>query len=86
MLELPIYDIFRVPKFNPLINVIFQALASKAGVKRPGEEAPQGQPGQSPVFSRLFYPSRSVRFLCYDILTWWLFQFQKRFRNPHLFG
>jgi hypothetical protein len=47
---------------TPLINVIFQALASKAGVKRPGEEAPQGQPGQSPVFWRLFYPSRSVPF------------------------
>jgi hypothetical protein len=35
----------------------FQALASKAGVKRPGEEAPQGQPGQSPVFQGLIYSS-----------------------------
>ena len=50
-----------MPKIYPL-TVIVQALASKAGVKRPGEEAPQGQPGQSPVFSDLFYPSRSVPF------------------------
>ncbi len=62
MLELPIYDIFRVPKFYPLINVIVQALASKAGVKRPGEEAPQGQPGQSTVFSGLIYASCFVPF------------------------
>jgi len=64
-----------------------QALASKAGVKRPGEEAPQGQPGQSPVLSGLFYPSRSVPFSVlrnFDLVAFPVSKVFRRFADTDL--